>query len=154
MPRTSWSLFLDNHPGGHIVVADIDAGDDGSTARADFGGGRHLMRQLIDKLEPTGTYAIGVQRRGDAGNICCAFSNRADADRLADAVRARTIGRWSGWATQRVFTLDGSLRAAIAAAVAHQGEIDARRASARDAEAPGEQTSGEHPPIGRPRRRG
>ena len=39
----------------------------------------------------------------------------------------------SGWATQRVFTLDGSLRAAIAAAVAHQGEIDARRASARDA---------------------
>jgi hypothetical protein len=129
MTKTSWSHFLGEHPGGHIVVADVDAGDEGSTARADFGGGRHLMRQLIDKLEPTGTYAIGVQRKGDAGNICCAFSNRADADRLADAVRARSIGRWSGWASQRVFTLDGALRAAIAAALATQGEVDARRAA-------------------------
>lgn len=132
MPKTSWSSFLDEHPGGHVVVADIDAGDDGSTARADFGGGRHLMRQLIDKLEPTGTYAIGVQRKGHVGNICCAFSNRADADRLADAVRARASGRWSGWASQRVFTLDPSLRAAIAAAIATQGEVDARRAVERE----------------------
>lgn len=137
------------------MVADIDAGDEGSTARADFGGGRHLMRQLIDKLEPAGTYAIGVQRKGDAGNICCAFSNRADADRLADAVRARPIGRWSGWASQRVFTLDGTLRAAIAAALATQGEVDARRAeesSADDSTMAGRRSTERTP--GRRRRRG
>lgn len=151
MKRTSWSHFLDEHPGGHIVVADVDAGDEGSTARADFGGGRHLMRQLIDKLELAGTYAIGVQRKGDAGNICCAFSNRADADRLADAVRARSLGRWSGWASQRVFTLDGALRAAIAASLVTQGEVDARRAAERPSN---DSRSADRRPTERRRRRG
>lgn len=145
MPRTSWSLFLGEHPTGHIVVADVDAGDAGSTARADFSGGRRLIRRLIDKLEPTGTYAIGVQRKGHAGNICCGFSSRADADRLAEAVRAHPIGRWAGWSSQRVFTLDGTLRAAIAAALATQGEVDARRVAERESEQP---ETKEHRPAG------
>lgn len=81
---------MDEHPDGHVVVADVDDDDDG---------------------------------------IRCGFSAKADADCLAEAVQAKSVGRWSRWASQRVFTLVETLRSAIADVLAIRRGIDERRAA-------------------------
>ena len=126
MPRTNWNTFLDEHRSVHIVVADVD-----EAARPRLKEDCDLLQDLVDKLEPSGAFAVAAGRSGDTIEICCGFSRRADADRLADAVRAKTVSRWLGWASQRVFSLDEPIRLAIAAALANQGETDARTAAAR-----------------------
>lgn len=127
MPRTSWTSFLDEHPGGHIVVANVDTDDNGPSVRALLSTGRDLLRRLINRLKPTGLYAIGLLRKGADGSIWCGFSTKADADRLAEAVRAKCVSRWPGWASQRVFTLDETLRSVIATGLATRRAIDERR---------------------------
>lgn len=113
MPRTSWTKFLDEHPGRHIVVADVDARDDGPRLRFRLSTGRNLLGRLIRGHKPKGTYAFDLQSNGGKGTIVCGFSAKADADRLVEAVRAKDIGRGSGWASRRVFNLDDALRAAL-----------------------------------------
>lgn len=123
MPRTNWNTFLDEHRSVHIVVADVDAAEVPRLIED-----CSLLQELVDKLEPGGAFAVTVGRSGETCEICCGFSRRADADRLAEAVRAKSVSRWLGWASQRVFALDEATRLAIAAALANQGEIDARTA--------------------------
>lgn len=127
MPRTNWTSFLEEHPGGHIVVANVDTDDNGPSVRALLSTGRDLLRRLIRRLKPTGFYAIGILRKGSDGSIWCGFSTKADADRLAEAVRAKCVSQWPGWASQRAFTLDETLRSIIAAALATRSAIDERR---------------------------
>lgn len=113
MPRTSWPSFVSEHPDGHIVVAEVDARDDGPSLRVRLKTGRMLLNRLICRLKPEGVYAFDLQRKGAEGSICCGFSMKGDADRLADAVQAKSAGQWPSWASQRVFILDDALRAAI-----------------------------------------
>jgi hypothetical protein len=109
------------------VVAKIDIDDNGPSVRALLSTGRYLLRRLISRLMPTGVYAIGILRKGSDASIWCGFSAKADADRLADAVRAKCVSQWPGWASQRAFTLDESLRAVIAAALATRRAVDERQ---------------------------
>lgn len=127
MPRTSWLSFVDEYPDGHIVVAEVDARDDGPSLRARLKTGRMLLNRLICRLKPEGLYAFDLQRNGAEGSICCGFSMRGDADRLADAVQAKSADQWPSWASQRVFAMDDALRATIVDVLASYEGIDERR---------------------------
>jgi hypothetical protein len=126
MPMTEWNTFLDEYRSVHIVVGDVVDAEPSRLSED-----RDLLQQLVEKLEPAGSYSVTIGRSGKTAEICCGFSRRSDADRFADAVRAKTVSRWMGWASQRVFTLDEPTRLALAAALATQGEIDARVAGIR-----------------------
>lgn len=109
------------------MVADVDAHDDGPRLRARLSTGRNLLGRLIVRLKPAGTYAFHLFWNGAEGNICCGFSVEGDADRLAESVQAKSVSRWPGWSSQRVFTLDDALRSAIVDVLAASHGIDGRR---------------------------
>jgi hypothetical protein len=110
--------MMQEHSAAHFVVAVVDGNPPGKPAR--------LVTQLIERLRPTGEYAVTVLHEAAGPAVHCAFEVEDDADKLATAMHARGIGRSPGWALQRSFRLDAEVGNAIAAALAGRGEIDQR----------------------------
>ncbi len=120
MPKVSSPTFADRHPAGHLVVADLPA--DGPPARSL----QSQLGRLLGRLGVPGDYSLAIVRWSGHPEIHAFFEKRTDAERLAQAVRARPTGRYPGWAGQWFFVLDGPTRAAIEASLAVEGELDER----------------------------
>jgi hypothetical protein len=66
----------------------------------------HVVASLMRQLEPKGEYALAVNRGMGTAEIHCAFGLQADADLFAASVQAVASESYSGWLSQRAFTLD------------------------------------------------
>ncbi len=69
----------------------------------------------LEHLGPLGAYTVEVREAGAA--VHCAFEKKADADHLASTVKARPLGHYSGWTTQRAFLLNRAAAKRIETAV-------------------------------------
>jgi len=67
---------------------------------------RNAVARLIRNLEPQGTYSITASRQQGLA-LLFGFELEADAAKLAKAVKAKPIGKYGGWKSQRGFLLDG-----------------------------------------------
>jgi len=103
-------LAEDDAPHPYLVVAFIEDGTAMSPARV-------LVARLIRHLGPKGAYSITVNRQQGLA-LMCGFEFEADATKFAAVVRAKPIGRYEGWKSQRGFVLDGRKHAAILKAIA------------------------------------
>jgi hypothetical protein len=98
-------LPADEAPHAYLVVAFMEE----STAVTPV---RSLVVRLIRHLSPKGAYSITVNRQQGLA-LMCGFEVEGDATKFAAAVRAKPIGRYGGWKSQRGFLLDGRKHAAI-----------------------------------------
>ena len=73
-----------------------------------------------------GAFALTVSRAAGFPEILCGFETRADADALAGLSKATTTDRYPGFATQRAFSLDAPMEAALRAGLLTGGDIDQR----------------------------
>ena len=109
MPKQGWIDFTDAHHDGHVVVALVlPEGRPKDKARVESL--RLTLESLIEKLVPSAAYATKIVRQGGTAEIYCVFEKESDAQRVADAVRARRTGRHPGWASQWSFVLDPQQR--------------------------------------------
>jgi hypothetical protein len=123
MPRLSWSDFVHSHPRAHLVAAFLPETEELGTPQVKAN--RNLLVRKIGQLAPSGAYAITVVRGGAQAEIHCAFANEADAAAFATAMDAEAVGRYPGYASQRLFRFDD------AAASALEGALPPPRLSAR-----------------------
>jgi hypothetical protein len=118
MSKLSWVEMMQAHPACHLVVGAVDAKMVLRPVR--------LIERLLERLRPRGRYAVTILREPNGLAVHCAFLEKADADRLASAIRAddRTDGmsRYPGWASHRWFRLNASMAAAIAAALDNRAQ--------------------------------
>jgi hypothetical protein len=105
MSKQGWIEFTDAHRDVHVVVA-LVLPKARMTGRARVEGLRAMLEILIERLRLTGAYATRIVRQGGIAEIYCAFEKEADAQRLANAVRARPTWQHPGWASQWSFVLD------------------------------------------------
>lgn len=73
--------------------------------------------RLIRHLRPKGSYSVTTSRQQGLA-LMCGFELEEDATKFAAAVRAKPIGKYGGWKSQRGFVLDGRKYAAILKLVA------------------------------------
>ena len=66
------------------------------------------LRGADDRKHPARDCAITVVREAGRPEVRLAFEQEADAQKLANAMKADAITSYSGWASQRVFELDGT----------------------------------------------
>ena len=126
MSSLSWPTFLKNFPQGHLVAAvAVDVGADEIGSRR-LRGLRDLLHRVIARLPLVGAFALTVSRAAGFPEILCGFETRADADALAGLSKATTTDRYPGFATQRAFSLDAPMEAALRAGLLTGGDIDQR----------------------------
>jgi hypothetical protein len=94
----------------HLIVASLEATEPARPARL-------LLVRLIRALGTQGPFAIAVNRQHGLA-LLCGFALKEDADRMAAAVNARPIDRYSGWKSQRSFRLNERTHRKIAAVLA------------------------------------
>jgi hypothetical protein len=126
MSSLSWPSFLKNFPSGHLVVAvavDVGADEIGSRRLRDL---RDLLRQFVGGLPLSGAFALTVSRAAGFPEILCAFEIEADARLLAKPVCAEPAAGYPGFASQRVFSLDTPLEAALRAERSGKRDMDQR----------------------------
>ncbi len=104
-PFTEDPLAIDDAPHAYLVVASLEPG----TAVRPI---RMAVARLIRHLRPNGAYSISVSRQQELA-LLCGFELEADAAKLSAAVRAKPIGRYAGWRSQRGFMLDKGKHEAI-----------------------------------------
>jgi hypothetical protein len=66
------------------------------------------VNRLIRHLRPKGSYSVTASRQQGLA-LMCGFELEADAAKFAAAVRAKPIGKYGGWKSQRGWT-GGSTR--------------------------------------------
>lgn len=126
MSSLSWPAFLKNFPHGHLVAAvavHVGADEIGSRRLRDL---RDLLHRVIGGMASNGSYALTVSRAAGFPEILCGFEARTDADAFASLAEVTTTDRYPGFATQRVFSLDAPLEAALRAGLISDGDIDQR----------------------------
>ena len=106
MPKQGWIAFTDTHPDGYVVVASVLCNGRLMIDKARVESLRALVESLIEKLVPAGVYATTTVPQDGIPEIYCVFEEQADAQRFAEAVRARPRRRDPGWASQWWFVLD------------------------------------------------
>jgi hypothetical protein len=106
MPKQGWIAFTDAHRDAHVIVALVLPKSPRGTDKARVESSRTMLEILIERLRLTGAYATRIVRQGGIAEIYCAFEKEADAQRLANAVRARPTWQHPGWASQWSFVLD------------------------------------------------
>ena len=116
MSRVPWHLFLGRQAQGHLVVAQMEQAD------RPVGGDKltavqAILKRLVRRHKPAGLYAVTVVREAGRPEVHLAFEDQVDALKLAEAMKAKAIGTYSGWASQRAFELDGTTLAALEAAL-------------------------------------
>jgi hypothetical protein len=118
MPLRSYNDLVDEIPNAHLVVGTVGRIGRPAADTKELAAAAVLIKRLLAALDPRGDYAVGEMADGDDFAVHAVFALKADADRLADAVQARTVGRYAGWSSQRAFRLDPAARKVIAAALA------------------------------------
>jgi hypothetical protein len=118
MPELPWIDFIRLHPTAHLVAASVVPPRAGHhLARL-----RWLLNQLIREQAPPGNFATAIVRVAGVAEIHCSFAAKADADRLASLVKARSVrrpdGLTSGWASHRAFALNATKEVALAGLLA------------------------------------
>jgi hypothetical protein len=111
MPRLSWSDFVRSHPRPHLVAAVLPQTEEIGTP--DVKASRNLLVRKIAQLAPSGTYAVTIVRGAGPPEIHCAFTNEADATAFATAMEAKVVGRYAGYASQRLFRFDDAAASAL-----------------------------------------
>ena len=110
MPKQGWIDFTDAHHDGHVVVALVFPEGRPTKDKARVESLRLTLESLIEKLVPSAAYATKIVRQGGTAEIYCVFEKESDAQRVADAVRARRTCWHPGWASQWSFVLDPQQR--------------------------------------------
>jgi hypothetical protein len=110
----AWGDLLKRCPAAHLVIGDV-VSDGRAAMPQQLNYLNRLLVQLIGRLSPTGAFAVAP--KDGRPEIHCAFEEKADADRLAQAVNATVVSRYGGCPTQRFFLLDGPTRRAIQTAL-------------------------------------
>ena len=116
MSRVPWHLFQDRQHRAHLVVAVI-ALPDGPPGGDELAAAQSVLMRLVKKQKPTRDYAATVVRDTGRPEAYFAFEDEADATKLAALLNAKVTGSYPGWATQRVFQLDGAMVTALAASL-------------------------------------
>jgi hypothetical protein len=119
MPKVSWGEMMREHPAAHLVVGVISEGN-ATVSKADYSGAKiqlQLLARLAKALPLRHKYALSINRERDGSQIFVALVDPDDASKLAGLVRARDIGRYSGWRSQRSFRFDRKTETTITAAL-------------------------------------
>ncbi len=111
MPRLAWSDFVHRHPPSHLVAAVLPETEEIGTPQVKAS--RNLLVRKVRQLAPSGAYAVTVVRAGGPPEIHCAFANESDARVFATAMHAKVIGRYAGYASQRLFRFDDAAASAL-----------------------------------------
>jgi hypothetical protein len=111
MPRLAWSDFVHRHPRSHLVAAVLPETEEIGTPQVKAS--RNLLVRKVRQLAPSGAYAVTVVRTGGPPEIHCAFANESDARVFATAMHAKVIGRYAGYASQRLFRFDDAAASAL-----------------------------------------
>jgi hypothetical protein len=119
MSNIPWPDFAATHQSAHLVTATVPYGDPGLLRER-----QEQLTTFLTRLNPVATYSITTDREPDKRRIDIAFESEPDAERLVAAVQGRDIVPPSGWATARGFVLDDAMAAAIAVAMARDGDFD------------------------------
>lgn len=133
MSRLSWPRMIRAHPAAHLIVGRLPArGARGRAADRQAAHREELFGRLGEAMSLTGNWSVtSIKEEDGLAHAHLAFEARKDADRFAVAIQATAIGRYPGWVSQREFLRDKAAEEATAAAMARDGEIDQRQASAR-----------------------
>jgi hypothetical protein len=104
MARVPWHLFQDRQPRAHLLVAAMEAD---FAVGPDLQAAQSVLHRFVRKQKPSSDYATTVVRQTGRPEVYLAFEDEGDARKLADAVEAEVTVGYPGWASQRVFQLDG-----------------------------------------------
>jgi hypothetical protein len=116
MSRVPWHLFKDRQHRAHLVVAVI-AVSDGPPGGDELAAAQSVLLRLVKMHRPTKDYAATVVRDAGRPEAYFAFEDEADATKLAALLNAEVTGSYPGWASQRVFQLDGAMVTELAASL-------------------------------------
>jgi len=105
MAKQSWTDMIEMYPTGHLVVGDVIGGTSMASSR--------LVSKLLRGCGVEGDYSLTTVKEANGPVIHCVFAEKADADQFSEAVGARPVGKYSGWASQRAFFIDEGTRSAI-----------------------------------------
>ncbi|SEO28925.1 hypothetical protein SAMN02990966_01517 [Rhodospirillales bacterium URHD0017] len=108
MARLDWMTFLAHHPKAHLLAAPVPDPSPSVLKRL-----RRLMQALIDGEAPVGDYATAIVRDRDVTEIQCGFADRADADRVAKQLGARSVAASGDWLSERTLRLDEQAELAL-----------------------------------------
>jgi hypothetical protein len=109
MTQRPWTHLVDQPAARHLVAVRLAPKAAAEPAA--------LLATLIEGLCPDGDFALLTRCEEDCAVTLCAFATPRDAEQLASAVGAEETDDYSGWASQRCFTLDESTAQAIADAI-------------------------------------
>jgi hypothetical protein len=109
--------MMDRYPASHLVVGYVGLGDDVMWPT-------RLIRRLLETQRSQHFYAVMTTLEPKGPIVRCAFEDRFDADRFADACSARYMSHHPGWESQRWFVLDAETTSAIEEALATYAGID------------------------------
>lgn len=76
-----------------------------------------MIGRLIENLGLRADWAVDRMQDGRGFSVHCVFALPEDAQKVAAAVQAKGIGRYPGFASQREFTLDATMRKNISTAL-------------------------------------
>jgi hypothetical protein len=110
MAKQGWIDFTDAHREGYVVVALVLPKGRPVMGRGRVESMRATLERLIERLVPSAVYATKIVPQHETVEIYFVFEKEADAQRVADAVRARPTRQYPGWAGQWSFVLDGQQR--------------------------------------------
>jgi hypothetical protein len=100
MPLMRWDAFHESHHRPFMVFADVDG-----RVRTRFA----LLSSLVAAMDLKGSYALNPEEE----RIRVAFERDIDAQKFADAVKARKTAREGGWAGQWAFIFNAEMEATI-----------------------------------------
>jgi hypothetical protein len=111
----SWGAFMKCQAHAHLLMGVFDLDEElvsGTRARL------ALLRALARVLVRRGNYAVNLLRNLDGGDLAMmGLQDRGDADRIAQALRARKAPRFGPWLSHRSFTIDAAAYRRIEAAL-------------------------------------
>ena len=116
MSRVAWHLFQDRQPRAHLIVGVLMLAG-GRVAGDELTAAQSVLLRLARKQKPASDYASTVVRDAGRPEIYLAFEDDGDAKKFAAATNAKATGNYPGWATQRVFQLDGAKVTTLAASL-------------------------------------
>jgi hypothetical protein len=104
MSKVPWHPFQARQQRPHLVVGALaEVAADGDELAATL----TLLKRLVRQQKPAGDYATTVVRDSGRPEMYFAFDDEADARKFAATLEAEPTGRYPGWASQRVFEVDG-----------------------------------------------
>ena len=116
MSRVPWHLFQDRQPRLHLIVA-VLALPDAPLTGDELPAAQSVLTRLVKMHKPTKGYASTVVRDAGRSELYFAFEDEADAAKLAAILKAEETSTYPGWATQRVFQLNGAMVTELAASL-------------------------------------